>query len=149
MLPIASTATQMGSNKTRIFARQPAKAPPPLAWLSRPRDPRATAIAAAGQQSSRRVSKRELESHGSATDAWTAIHGVVYDITAYFRFHPGGAEILFMEAAGKDSTAVFDEMHPWVNVAWLLKDYRIGLYAPESEDDGGDDDDDRTMTSPE
>ena len=34
--------------------------------------------------------------------------GVVYNITPYFKFHPGGKEEL-MEGAGKDCTLLFDE----------------------------------------
>lgn len=43
------------------------------------------------------------------------ILGKVYNITAYFRFHPGGKEDL-MKAAGKDCTILFDEVSVCKNV---------------------------------
>jgi len=35
--------------------------------------------------------------------------GKVYNITPYMKFHPGGTGDL-MQAAGKDSTIIFDEV---------------------------------------
>ena len=39
---------------------------------------------------------------------WMAIHGRVYDVTAYMRYHPGGIPQL-MKGAGKDCTKMFGE----------------------------------------
>jgi cytochrome b involved in lipid metabolism len=82
-----------------------------------------------------RVNGAQLRAHATANDAWTAIHGVVYDITAYLAYHPGGAEILLDEAAGKDGTAAFTAMHPWVNVGVLLRGCEVGIFTPGDEGD--------------
>ena len=77
------------------------------------------------------VTDEELEKHCTEDDAWTCIRGEpkeelgalrvmfnsslcchagkVYNITPYFRFHPGGKEDL-LKAAGIDSTILFDEV---------------------------------------
>lgn len=39
---------------------------------------------------------------------WMAIHGRVYDVTAYLRYHPGGIPQL-MKGAGKDCTKMFGQ----------------------------------------
>jgi len=50
------------------------------------------------------ITKEELAKHSSATDIWTVVDGVVYDVTGYD--HPGGFEYL-QEFAGADGTAAF------------------------------------------
>lgn len=58
------------------------------------------------------VTKIELAKHDHETDAWLAIRGKVYNVTAYLPFHPGGHDEL-MRGAGKDATALFDQVnHP-------------------------------------
>jgi cytochrome-b5 reductase len=54
------------------------------------------------------------------------LHGKVYNITPYLRFHPGGADIL-VKAAGRDATALFNKYHPWVNAHALLEKCLLGL----------------------
>ncbi|XP_019854312.1 PREDICTED: cytochrome b5 reductase 4-like [Amphimedon queenslandica] len=73
----------------------------------------------------RPVSREELARHCTEDDAWTCYNGKVYNITAYFRFHPGGKEDL-MKAAGKDCTILFDEAHKWVNIQSMLKRCYVG-----------------------
>jgi cytochrome b involved in lipid metabolism len=46
----------------------------------------------------------EVSKHISPEDAWMVIHGNVYNITPYLRFHPGGVSTL-LEEAGSDGTA--------------------------------------------
>lgn len=41
-----------------------------------------------------------------AHDAWTALDGIVYNITPYLRFHPGGAKEM-LRTAGRDGTKLF------------------------------------------
>ncbi|KAL9916843.1 cytochrome b5 reductase 4 isoform 2-T2 [Glossina fuscipes fuscipes] len=71
------------------------------------------------------VSMEELSKHNSRNDAWIAIRGVVYNITRYMDFHPGGVDEL-MRGVGKDSTQLFSEVHAWVNYQQLLNKCCIG-----------------------
>jgi cytochrome b involved in lipid metabolism len=47
-----------------------------------------------------------LKQHNKRDDAWTAINGKVYDMTAYIPYHPGGEKEL-MRVAGRDGTRLF------------------------------------------
>jgi cytochrome b involved in lipid metabolism len=67
----------------------------------------------------------ELARHDTEGDAWVAIGGFVFDVTAYLEYHPGGKEQL-MRAAGRDGTRLFSEVHPWVNVMVILKNFVVG-----------------------
>jgi cytochrome b involved in lipid metabolism len=49
-----------------------------------------------------------LKQHNKRGDAWTAINGKVYDVTAYIPYHPGGDKEL-LRVAGRDGTKLFGE----------------------------------------
>ncbi|OCT80498.1 hypothetical protein XELAEV_18027310mg [Xenopus laevis] len=53
---------------------------------------------------------------------------MVYNITPYMEYHPGGEEEL-MKAAGTDGTDLFDQVHRWVNYETMLKECLIGRMA--------------------
>jgi len=53
------------------------------------------------------VTAAELAQHSTRADCWTAIHGVVYDVTSFLDEHPGGAKVM-LKYAGADSTKAFD-----------------------------------------
>lgn len=53
------------------------------------------------------LTKAEVAKHSSASDCWTIIDGVVYDITSYVSRHPGGDEIL--RACGGDGSTLFNK----------------------------------------
>jgi cytochrome-b5 reductase len=72
-----------------------------------------------------KISGTELQQHNSSKDAWTAINGVVYNITPYIDFHPGGTDEL-LRAAGKDSTDLFNQIHSWVNYESMLQKCCVG-----------------------
>ena len=55
------------------------------------------------------ISLQELEKHGSPSDCWIAIDGNVYDVTDYWRSHPGG--VLILAGAGTDATVMFHHYH--------------------------------------
>ena len=38
--------------------------------------------------------REELRKHNSKDDAWMAIRGLVYDVTEYMKYHPGGPDEL-------------------------------------------------------
>ena len=56
---------------------------------------------------------------------WMAIRGLVYDVTPYLRYHPGGIPQL-MRGAGRDCTAMFDKVHAYVNLERMMAPLVIG-----------------------
>ncbi|XP_076827956.1 cytochrome b5 reductase 4 isoform X2 [Brachyhypopomus gauderio] len=71
------------------------------------------------------VTEEELQKHNTRNDCWTCIRGMVYNVSAYVDFHPGGEEEL-MRAAGIDGTDLFDQVHRWVNYESMLKECLVG-----------------------
>lgn len=67
----------------------------------------------------------EVKKHNTEEDLWMALHGRVYNVTPYLRYHPGGVETL-VEAAGTDATDLFDEHHKWVNARGIMEACCIG-----------------------
>lgn len=55
------------------------------------------------------VTPEELAKHNTESDCWIAFRGLVYNVTPYMEFHPGGVDEL-MRAAGQDGTQLFDEV---------------------------------------
>ena len=72
-----------------------------------------------------RVTPQTLSEHNKPDDAWIAIRGVVYNVTRYIDFHPGGFDEL-MRGVGKDATELFNDVHAWVNVVSMLKGCVVG-----------------------
>ncbi|OEH75515.1 cytochrome b5-like heme steroid binding domain-containing protein [Cyclospora cayetanensis] len=52
--------------------------------------------------------------------------GVVYDISSYLRFHPGGSQVL-LGVAGREAYSEFVKYHPWVNYRFILENCRVGI----------------------
>lgn len=71
------------------------------------------------------VTPEQLRLHCTEDDAWMAIRGRVYNITPYFKYHPGGLDVL-MRGVGADATDLFNEYHPWVNLETMLRTCMIG-----------------------
>ncbi|XP_015247037.1 PREDICTED: cytochrome b5 reductase 4 [Cyprinodon variegatus] len=74
------------------------------------------------------VTPDELQRHNRREDCWTCIRGMVYNVTPYMDYHPGGEEEL-MKAAGIDGTDLFDQVHRWVNYESMLKECLVGRMA--------------------
>uniref|UniRef100_A0A8C6S9L7 Cytochrome b5 reductase 4 n=1 Tax=Neogobius melanostomus TaxID=47308 RepID=A0A8C6S9L7_9GOBI len=74
------------------------------------------------------VTSEELLKHNTRNDCWTCIRGLVYNITPYMDYHPGGEDEL-MRAAGIDGTELFDQVHRWVNYESMLKECLVGKMA--------------------
>lgn len=72
-----------------------------------------------------RVTKAELKKHSSRKDAWMAINGKVYNVTAYMDYHPGGWDEL-VRGAGIDATDLFNGVHRWVNYDSMLAACVVG-----------------------
>ena len=52
----------------------------------------------------------DLAAHNTRDSLWMAVHGKVYDMTAFIDDHPGGASIL-LKNGGIDATKAFDAIH--------------------------------------
>lgn len=55
----------------------------------------------------RKINLLELESHNTEDSLWVVINGKVYDMTEFYRTHPGGPDVI-LEYAGKDGTERFE-----------------------------------------
>ncbi|KAM9851616.1 cytochrome b5 reductase 4 isoform 2-T2 [Aulostomus maculatus] len=77
------------------------------------------------------VTQEELQKHNTREDCWTCIRGMVYNVTPYMDYHPGGEEEL-MKAAGIDGTELFDQVHRWVNYESMLKECLVGRMATKT-----------------
>ncbi|KAL5197820.1 hypothetical protein ABZP36_001332 [Zizania latifolia] len=82
-----------------------------------------------GQSNRRLISLEEVKHHKTGECIWTVLKGRVYNIAPYMKFHPGGVDML-MKAAGKDSTALFNKYHAWVNAEFLLEKCLVGFLDP-------------------
>lgn len=71
------------------------------------------------------VSPEELAEHNKEDDCWMCLKGKVYNVTPYMLYHPGGPEEL-MQAAGKDGSYLFNEVHRWVNIESMLGKCLVG-----------------------
>jgi len=73
----------------------------------------------------REVTRRELAQHKTRRDAWMALNGLVYNVTDYMDYHPGGWDEL-VRGAGRDATQMFNEIHKWVNYQGMLEACLVG-----------------------
>uniref|UniRef100_A0A8C9FBK2 Cytochrome b5 reductase 4 n=1 Tax=Pavo cristatus TaxID=9049 RepID=A0A8C9FBK2_PAVCR len=74
------------------------------------------------------VTEDELAKHNKKEDCWICIRGLVYNVTPYMEYHPGGEDEL-MKAAGTDGTDLFEQVHRWVNYESMLKECLVGRMA--------------------
>uniref|UniRef100_A0A7N4NRT9 Cytochrome b5 reductase 4 n=1 Tax=Sarcophilus harrisii TaxID=9305 RepID=A0A7N4NRT9_SARHA len=74
------------------------------------------------------VTEEELKKHNKKDDCWVCIRGLVYNVSPYMEYHPGGEDEL-MRAAGSDGTDLFDQVHRWVNYESMLKECLVGRMA--------------------
>lgn len=78
----------------------------------------------------------EVARHSRPGDCWTIYKGIVYDVTLYLDFHPGGRDQMML-GAGRDCTADFDQSHPWVSAEGMLGKLRLGKLVPSAPDTMG------------
>ena len=71
------------------------------------------------------VTSQELRKHNKRIDAWMALNGKVYNVSAYMDYHPGGWDEL-VRGAGRDATKLFNETHQWVNYESMLSACLVG-----------------------
>ncbi|KAF9881599.1 glutamate carboxypeptidase II [Colletotrichum karsti] len=73
----------------------------------------------------------DVQKHQTADDCWIALHGKVYDITAFLTHHPGGKAIL-LKNAGRDASEAFDSFHPVELIdEYLKEDQVLGKFEAE------------------
>lgn len=82
----------------------------------------------------RPIDIRELRRHRTREDAWMAINGKVFDVTAYVEYHPGGIDMI-LAGAGKDATALFNKYHIWVNPDFMLSNCYLGVLTGDDDED--------------
>lgn len=71
------------------------------------------------------ISEEELRRHAGIHSAWTAIDGIVYDLTPFLFEHPGGIEAL-KPWLGKDATSPFRKVGHTPEARALMLNFRIG-----------------------
>jgi len=75
----------------------------------------------------------EVRQHCRMDDCWVSYGGLVYDLTRYVRFHPGGLPCL-ERYFGYDMTSICRAVHGWVNVSATLAPLAVGtLRGPPEE----------------
>uniref|UniRef100_A0A674D5C8 Cytochrome b5 type B n=1 Tax=Salmo trutta TaxID=8032 RepID=A0A674D5C8_SALTR len=67
----------------------------------------------------------EVKTHNTITDAWLIIHDKVYNVTSFLQEHPGGVEIVMMEA-GADATESFESVGHSPDARGMLIQFYIG-----------------------
>lgn len=72
---------------------------------------------------SRRYTLAEIKKHDTPDDLWMIIYNKVFDVTAFTKQHPGGAEVLF-DCSGVDATEPFEDVgHSNIALKMLIPYY--------------------------
>ena len=95
-----------------------------------------------GGDKNRQISIKEVAEHSSKHDCWVILFGVVYNITPFLPYHPGGLEILAVEG-GKDVSDLFDKNHRWVSIE-MISHLQVGTLADDIETPSHNEEDDES-----
>mmetsp|Transcript_173284 Transcript_173284/g.550124 ORF Transcript_173284/g.550124 Transcript_173284/m.550124 type:complete len:119 (+) Transcript_173284:111-467(+) len=68
---------------------------------------------------------QEVAEHKTPKSLWVIINRKVYDVTSFYKWHPGGPNVL-MQMGGKDATAAAAAAHKNALPANLMWEYCIG-----------------------
>lgn len=72
----------------------------------------------------------EIRIHNKPHDCWMVLRGIVYNISPYLPYHPGGMEIFTSaNVLGNDGTKLFDKYHKWISIEGLIGTLAIGTAA--------------------
>ena len=52
------------------------------------------------------ISFEEVQKHNTNSDCWTIVDGLVYDVSSYVPYHPGGKKKILL-GAGKEASEMF------------------------------------------
>lgn len=80
----------------------------------------------------RRVTREEVAQHNDMDDMWMVVNSVVYDVTTFQMYHPGGEHIL-RACAGKDATDLYATYHRWISCENMIGRCAVGIL---HEDEG-------------
>lgn len=64
------------------------------------------------------LTRDQVTPHNNAEDCWVILHGLVFDVTPYLRYHPGGQSIL-LRYAGTDVSVPFRK-NGWDDHFWFF-----------------------------
>ena len=81
-----------------------------------------------------RIPRSEVEKHNTMDDLWMVIHNIVYDVTVWQHYHPGGEHIL-RDCAGRDVTDLYDYYHRWVSCEGIIGALAVGFLAPATTEE--------------
>ena len=100
-------------------------------WVKLVNGPGASALWRAGLPADysppKPLTMSEVHKHNGVDGAasWIVLRGVVYNVTQYIEYHPGG-KVELLRGVGRDCTHLFDTVHAWVNVDGFLKHCAVG-----------------------
>lgn len=92
-------------------------------------------------------SHSDIAKHGTSSDCWIIIDGMVYDTTNYLNSHPGGADSILLNAT-QDVTEAFYAIHSERAVR-MLKEFHIGYIEENSNSNSRNQTDDIADNSDE
>ncbi|CUI15437.1 cytochrome b5 domain-containing protein, putative, partial [Bodo saltans] len=78
----------------------------------------------------RRITKEEVAQHCDMDDMWMVVQSVVFDVTNFQMYHPGGEQIL-RACAGKDATCLYETYHRWISCENMIGHCAIGILADD------------------
>jgi len=67
----------------------------------------------------------EVAKHNKPKDLWVIMNRKVYDVSQFYKFHPGGPDIL-LHYAGKDATTPASAAHKTTIPSNVMKEFEIG-----------------------
>lgn len=68
----------------------------------------------------------QVAQHSTASDCWSVVNGLVYDLTSYVNKHPGGSKEI-IRICGRDGSSSFDGQHSGESKPErILASYQIG-----------------------
>ncbi|KAJ5869867.1 hypothetical protein N7455_004808 [Penicillium solitum] len=85
-------------------------------------------------ESLRICERSEVAEHKSLQSCWVIIDQIVYDLTSFVEFHPGGSRII-LQYGGRDATQAFKGIH---SCDTLQKYMKIDVKTPDTKESNGE-----------